>query len=69
MLDAPLSAVSDYINEISKLPVKLESIPEQKVTVKVADVTLPRVLELMSLPYGFDIRIENGAAIFFVPKR
>ncbi len=45
------------------------SLPRTPVTFKVKDLALGEILELMTLPYGLDARIENGQVTIFERKK
>jgi hypothetical protein len=69
MQNAPISAVADYLSEISGIKFKTDpAIADPPITVKVMDATLDRALRLMTLPRDWDLRIEGGAA-HLVPRR
>jgi hypothetical protein len=70
MQTSPLSAIAAYLTEISALKFKVaDAIPEGLMTLKVQDLVLPHALELLTLPYGCDVKIEGGAVVFFDPKK
>jgi hypothetical protein len=61
MQNAPLNSLADYLGEISRIKITTDpAIADQPVSVKVMDVTLDRALQLMTLPRGWDLRIEDG---------
>jgi hypothetical protein len=69
MQKAPLPAMADYLTEISGIPFKLDpSISNQTVTLHQQDVRLIQLLQLMTLPGGWDVRIADGA-VHLVPRR
>jgi hypothetical protein len=69
MQNAPLSSISGYISEITGLKMKLEEIPDEPLSLAVQDLSLKHVLELLSLPYGRDVRFDNGSIVLFIPKK
>lgn len=64
----PLNAIADYLQEISGIPVKSEGLPERTLALKVSDLPLHHALELLSLPYGWDARVDGGSVVIFARK-
>jgi hypothetical protein len=70
MQSSPLTAIAGYLTEISGLKFIVDAaIPEGQRSLKVQDLVLPRVLELLTLPYGSDVKIEGGTVVFFDRKK
>jgi hypothetical protein len=63
MQNAPMSSISG-------IKFKAEpAIAGQPIRLKAGDLTLNHVLELLTLPLGWDARIDNGTVVIFDPKR
>ena len=45
-----------------------QAVRERAVTVSVKNLTLDRILELLTLPYGLDARLQNGAVVLVGPR-
>ena len=57
------------MKEISGLTFKVDKgISEDPISFKGQDLLLSHVLELLSLPYGWDVRIEEGSVVIYDPK-
>jgi len=68
--NSPLSAVAAYFQEISKLKmVETPGADSQMITVKMEDVPMEHAIELITLPFGWDARIDNGSVVLFNPKK
>ena len=64
--NSPLSAVAQYISEISGIPIQLpEALGETMVTLKVQNTPLVHLVELLTLPRGWDARIEGRSLVIF----
>lgn len=62
MQGAPLSAIGSSLSEICGIPVAVPpALGDAPVDLKVTDVRLSHVLELLTLPQGRDVRIQDGA--------
>jgi len=69
MQNSPYSAIADYLKEITGVTFKVgKGISETPVTLKVQDLYLRQALELLTLPYGREIRIEEGSVLIYDPK-
>jgi len=67
---ATLGTLLEYLKEITGVKVVLHaSVPDPMITLKVEDLAVPHVLELLTLPRGLDLRLENGAPTIFWRKR
>jgi hypothetical protein len=70
MENAPLSAVAQFLREISALPIAPSpGIAENKITLKFEGLPMEHALELMTLPFGWDVRIDDGSVVLFAPKK
>jgi hypothetical protein len=70
MSNAPLSAAAEFLREISGVQLKPEALrSEQSINLKVQDLLLSHVLELLSLPHGWDVRIEGRGVVLFELKK
>lgn len=66
MESVPMATVADYLSQICGIPFKPEEeIGEQLIDLKVQNLGLVHVLELLTLPYGWDARTEAGAVLIF----
>jgi hypothetical protein len=66
MQNAPLSACCEYMNEVGGTKVRADpSIVAELITMKVVDLPLDHVLELLTLLRGWDVRIEGGEVLIF----
>jgi len=65
-----IADILEFIKDFSglKLAVRGE-LPKPPVTFKVKGLTVGEVLELCTLPYGWDVTIEEGAVTFFERKK
>jgi len=64
MQNAPLSALVDYLREISGLTLTLQPpAGDAALSIKAQDVRFRHVLEMITLPFGLDARIENGSVL------
>ncbi|HLY73148.1 MAG TPA: hypothetical protein VKU80_03445 [Planctomycetota bacterium] len=64
--NCPMSAVAQYISTLSGVPIELpEALGETMVTLKVQTIHLVRLVELLTLPRGWDARIEGRSLVFF----
>lgn len=69
MENGAASFLAEYLSEIFGFKVRLEgTLGENLVTVKVSDLPVCSLVELLTLPSEADARIENESVIFF-PKR
>lgn len=69
MSNAPLSAIADYLKEISELRIEVAvEAAERSMSLRVADVRLEHAIELLTLPLGLDARIEGGTVRLAVPR-
>jgi type II secretory pathway component HofQ len=67
--NSPMSAVAQYLQEISSLKVVASpGIADALITLKIQDLSLDHAIELLTLPYGWDARIEDGTVVIFDPK-
>jgi type II secretory pathway component HofQ len=70
MSDAPMRAVMEYLAEITGLRFKVDdTMPEGKMNIKIQDLRLLHFLELLTLPYGWDIKIEGGMVTIYDPQK
>jgi hypothetical protein len=70
MTTSPLKAIAEYLAEISALKFRVDAaMPEGDRSLKVQDLVLPHLLELLTLPNGFDVKIEGGIVVFFDPRK
>lgn len=68
--NSPLSAIAQYMQEISSVKVvPSPGIADAQLWLKVQDVPLEHAIELLTLPYGWDARIDNGSVVLFDPKQ
>jgi len=68
--NSPLSAIAAYMTEISGLPIRPEEPIELRlITAKVQDVPMIHMLELVTLPFGWDVRLEGGKVVIFNPRK
>jgi hypothetical protein len=68
--NSPLSAVAAYMSEISGISTRpAEPIELRLITTKVQDVPMVHVLELITLPFDFDVRLEAGKVVIFDPRK
>ncbi len=66
---APLAAVLAYLREISGLRIEAGAeVPDRSFSLRVTDVRMENVLELLTIPVGLDARIEGGV-VRLVPSR
>ena len=69
MENMPLSALAEYVTEISGIPVKPSAeISAATVVFRASDTSLVHALQLLTLPNGWDVRIADGA-VQIVPRR
>jgi hypothetical protein len=67
---AELRDILDFVRDFSELKIAVEeAYPKRPVTFKVKDLRLGEVLELLTLPYGFDVRIAEGQVTIFERKK
>jgi hypothetical protein len=67
--NSPMSAVAQYLQEISSLKVVASpGIADALITLKIQDLSLDHAIELLTLPHGWDARIEDGSVVIFDPK-
>jgi hypothetical protein len=67
---SPLSAIAKFIQEISSVKVVASpGIADTQIGLKVEDVPLDHAIELLTLPYGWDARIDDGSVLLFNPKQ
>jgi len=70
IINSPLSAIAAYMTEISGLPIRPEEPIELRlITAKVQDVPMIHMLELVTLPFGWDVRLEGGKVVIFNPRK
>lgn len=68
--NSPLSAVAAYLQEISTLKMTTTPAIELRfVTMKMQDLPMDHALELLTLPFGWDVSIQDGSVVFFDPKK
>jgi hypothetical protein len=67
MENATLAGVLDYVRELSGLNLVIDAAVDSstKLGLKAADVPLFHAVELLTLPYGLDAKIEGGALTIF----
>jgi hypothetical protein len=66
MQNSPMSAICDYLREIAGLAFRPElPLDIEPITLKVQDLPLTHLLELLTLPYGRDARIEEQGVVIF----
>jgi hypothetical protein len=67
---SPLSAIAQFIQEISSVKVVASpGIADTPIGLKVEDLPLDHALELLTLPFGWDARIADGSVVLFDPKQ
>jgi len=68
--NSPMSAIAGYIQEISSVKVVASpGIADIQIVMKVQDLPLDHAIELLTLPYGWDARIDDGSVVLFDPKQ
>jgi len=64
--NSPMSAVAQYISTLSGVSIQLpEALGETLITLKVANIYLAHLIELLTLPRGWDSRIEGRSLVIF----
>ena len=58
--------IVDFLRDFSKLNIVLEKeVQVPPLTLKVRETALGEVLELLTLPHGLDVRLEEGAIVLY----
>ena len=70
MQNAPLSTVLEYFSELFGQKFQADAaLSEQPISVKISDLRLSSLRQLLTLPAGWDARIENGMMIVSERRR
>jgi hypothetical protein len=67
---SPMTAVAAFVSEVSGVSVQLRNVPEDVlITMKVSYLPLIHAVELLTLPRGWDARIEGKALVITGPGK
>ena len=65
-----LRSAAEFLLETTAVKITVDpAVPEGAITTKFQHLSLAHVLELLTLPYGWDFRIEGTGVVIFVPKK
>lgn len=64
-----LGDIAGFIRDFASLNIIVEKGLEPEITVKAANLPLSQILELIALPRGLDVKIENGVIVIFEVKK
>lgn len=68
--DTEIAEILDFVHEFSELKMVFEDpLPKKRITFKIKDATLGETLELITLPHGLDVRVEDGQVTIFERKK
>ena len=68
--NAPIPDILAFVRDFSGLNILLEpGLGEVPVSLKIRELQLGSALELIALPRGLDVRLEEGAVLIFKPKK